>query len=146
MMKHVRSPLAIILISVIVFSAVPISGAYAFQGFGGRSIDVLYLGNDFYEDEARGWVDANIFIIEALEGCSVVDFSVTHIAPSGYDGYISMDLAFGGYDTVIFSEVWRTHFSEEHLKDLERYVKKGGGFDVRWLGWLRGIRVIRGVG
>ncbi len=133
-MENARSLLALILVSVIVFSVVPISGAYASKGFGGRSVDVLYLGNDFYEAKPGAWVDANVFIINALEGCSVVDFSVTHIAPSESDGYISVDLAFGDYDTVIFSEVWRTHFSEEQLKGLEKYVKKGGGF-VMFGGW-----------
>ena len=133
-MKNARSPLALILVSVIVFSVVPISGVYASKGFGGRSVDVLYLGNDFYEAKPGAWVDANVFIINALEGSSVVNFSVTHIAPSESGGYISFDLAFGEYDTVIFSEVWRTHFSEEQLKGLEKYVKKGGGF-VMFGGW-----------
>lgn len=133
-MKNARSLFALILVSVLVFSVAPISGAYASKGFGGRSVDILYLGNDFYEAEPEVWVDANMFIIEALEGSSVVNFSVTHIAPSGSDGYISIDLAFGEYDTVIFSEVWRSHFSEEQLRALEKYVKKGGGF-VMFGGW-----------
>jgi len=133
-LKNARSPLTLILVSVIVFSVVPISGAYASKGFRGRSVDVLYLGNDFYEAKPGAWVDANVFIIEALEGCSVVDFSVTHIAPSESDGYIYVDLAFREYDTVIFSEVWHTQFSEGQLKALEKYVKKGGGF-VMFGGW-----------
>ena len=133
-MKRARSRLAIILMSMIVSSVVPISGAYASKGSSRRSVDVLYLGNDYYEAEPGVWINANVFIIEALESSSVVDFSVTHITPSESDGYISMDLAFGGYDTVIFSEVWRTHFSDEQLRELERYVKKGGGF-VMFGGW-----------
>ncbi len=134
MMKRVRRPLGLILMSVIVFSVIPISGAYASKRFRGKSVAVLYLGNDYYQDDDGNWVDANVFIIEALENSRHVSFNVTHIAPSGYDGYISMDLAFGDYDTVIFSEVWRTHFSEGQLKELEKYVKTGGGF-VMFGGW-----------
>ena len=133
-MKHTRFSLSIILMSVFVSSVIPISGAFASKASRRRSVDVLYLGNDFYEDESGEWVDANIFIIDALEGCSVVDFKVTHIAPSGSDGYTSTDLAFREYDTVIFSEVWSTHFSEEQLNELDNYVKRGGGF-VMFGGW-----------
>ena len=96
-----------------------------------ESLYVLYLGNDYYQDEEGNWIDANWWIIDALNDSD--PFIVRFMAPVE-DGYRSRDLSFEDYDVVIFSEVWRSHFNDFQLSDLEGYVKRGGGF-IMFGGW-----------
>lgn len=96
-----------------------------------ESLDVLYLGNDYYQDEYDNWIDANWWIIDALNDSEPL--IVRFMAPAG-DGYKSRELRFDDFDVVIFSEVWRSHFSDSQLSDLEGYVNGGGGF-VMFGGW-----------
>ncbi len=104
----------------------------AASGDGGSgSLYVLYLGNDYYQDEEGKWIDANWWIIDALNDSN--PFIVRFMAPAG-DGYKSRDLRFADYDVVIFSEVWRSHFNDSQLSDLEVHVKGGGGF-IMFGGW-----------
>jgi len=101
---------------------------------GAQTVRVLYLGNDWYQDNSRNWINANLYIIDALEGSATPSFSVTHIPPKGDDGYLATELGFDEFDVVIFSEVWRSHFSDDQLSDLKKFVKKGGGF-IMFGGW-----------
>ena len=117
------------LILLLLSSALP--GVVASGDGGSGSLYVLYLGNDYYQDEEGNWTDANWWIIDALNDSE--PFIVRFIAPAG-NGYRSRDLRFEDYDVVIFSEVWRSHFSELQLSDFEGYVKRGGGF-VMFGGW-----------
>jgi len=97
-----------------------------------REIRVLYLGNDYYQEVPGGlWLDANHFIIEALEASPQPRINVTHREPwAGKIEYPSL----GNYDVVIFSEVWSSMFTPEQLEELERFVMEGGGF-VMFGGW-----------
>lgn len=117
------------LILLLVLSAlptIPLSGAEESE-----NLYVLYLGNDYYQDEDGGWINANPWIIDALNDSE--PFIVRFMAPAE-DGYKSRDLRFEDFDVVIFSEVWRSHFSDSQLSDLEGHVKGGGGF-LMFGGW-----------
>jgi len=117
------------LILLLLWSALPTVVA---SGDGGsRSLYVLYLGNDYYQAENGTWINANVWIINALNDSD--PFIVRFMAPAG-DGYKSKDLRFEDYDVVIFSEVWRSHFNDSQLSDLKGYVKSGGGF-IMFGGW-----------
>lgn len=96
-----------------------------------ESLYVLYLGNDYYQAENGTWINANVWIINALNDSE--PFMVRFMAPVE-DGYRSKDLRFEDYDVVIFSEVWRSHFNDSQISDLEGYVKRGGGF-IMFGGW-----------
>ena len=122
--KFRRALVLLVALSTISSVSIPRAGT-------SESLHVLYLGNDYYQDEDGGWIDANPWIIDALNDSG--PFIVRFMAPAG-DGYKSRDLRFGDFDVVIFSEVWRSHFSDSQLSDLEGHVKGGGGF-LMFGGW-----------
>lgn len=125
-----RGLLCLLLFVLISMSSLPAVGASKAR----RAVRVLYLGNDYYQDDGDDWIDANRFIIEALEGSRSTVFDVVHILPSEEDGFRSIDLDLDEFDVVIFSEVWRSHFAREQLLALRKFVKEGGGF-IMFGGW-----------
>lgn len=103
-----------------------------------RTLTVLYLGNDYYQ-VGEQWIDANHFIIEALESSRFPSFIVEHRPPPPppptlENGYQYEELEFDKFDVVIFSEVWCSHFTDDQLEDLEEFVEDGGGF-IMFGGW-----------